>query len=175
MGNGTTDFPGLPFLRPAFVYNNKRPVILSFRSFRFLGQHWAETIHIISLTRYAPKPPLCVTPFSHAMFIVSVQANKGMKVNESRKTSVILVPSHIGLACTTGALWNKLYGTKSEANTIFPAYLSRLAQKAPVMQAKPICKGDCAAQSRSIPVDWLLKPHQETKAKPNVNTVKFRK
>ena len=26
----------------------------------------------------------------NAMFIVSVQANKGMKVNESRKTSVIL-------------------------------------------------------------------------------------
>ena len=28
--------------------------------------------------------------FTYAMFIVSVQANKGMKVNESRKTSVIL-------------------------------------------------------------------------------------
>ena len=83
----------LPFRRPAFVYNNKRPVILSFRSFRILGQHWAETIlnlsnrNIILLTRYAPKLPLSVMPF---MFIVSVQANKGMKVNESRKTSVIL-------------------------------------------------------------------------------------
>ena len=55
--------------RPAFVYNNKRPVILSFRSFRILGQHWAETIlnlfnlYIISLTRYAPKLPLSVMPF----------------------------------------------------------------------------------------------------------------
>ena len=86
---------GLPFRRPTFVYNNKRPVILSFRSFRILGQHWAEiiltlfTLYIISLTRYAPKPPLCVTPFFYAMFIVSVQANKGRR---SRK--VVKHPSY---------------------------------------------------------------------------------
>ena len=34
-----------------------------------------------------------------------------------------------------------LYEPKSEANTAFRACLSRLAHKAPVMQAKPICRG----------------------------------
>ena len=34
-----------------------------------------------------------------------------------------------------------LYEPKSEANTVFRACLSRLAHKAPVMQAKPICGG----------------------------------
>ena len=49
--------------------------------------------------------------FTYGMFIVSVQANKGMKVYEGRETSAILfIIIHernsriIGLACTTGAL-----------------------------------------------------------------------
>ena len=52
------------------------------------------------------------------MFIVSVQANKGMKVNESRKTSVILFIHERNsrprrphkLRCTTGALLAKKQG-----------------------------------------------------------------
>ena len=55
--------------------------------------------------------------FTYGMFIVSVQANKGMKVYEGRETSAILfIIIHernsriIGLACTTGALLAKKRG-----------------------------------------------------------------
>ena len=61
-----------------------------------------------------------------------------------------------------------LYEPKRDANTAFRACLPRLAHKAPVMQANLYVWGDCAemdktktsvihgaAQSLSIPVDWL--------------------
>ena len=75
-----------------------------------------------------------------------------------------------------------LYEPKREANTAFRACLPRLAHKAPVMQAKPICRGTVRSWiiqrlliyypwCGSVTVDsgWLIKPHRETKAKTNVN------
>ena len=99
---------GLPFRRPALFIIIKDPFFFLFAPLGFLGSTEPRLFSISSTcTSYRLLDmlrnrlfPSC--RFTYVMFIVSVQANKGMKVNESRKTSVILVysreklaPSHI--------------------------------------------------------------------------------
>ena len=82
--------------------------------------------------------------FTYAMFIASVQANKGMKVNEGRKHPPYCLFSRETRALTDLTSYVAqlaLYEPKSEANTALRASLPCLTHKAPVMQAKPICKG----------------------------------
>ena len=93
-------------------------------------------LYIISLTRYAPKSPLSVTPFY--LFIKEWKVCEGVKHPPyclfTRETRALTdLTSYVAQLA--------LYEPKSEENTIFRACLSRLAHKAPVMQAKPICRG----------------------------------
>ena len=87
---------GLPFRRPALFIIIKDPLFFLFAPLGFLGSTEPRLFSTSSTcTSYRLLDmlrnrffPSC--RFTYVMFIVSVQANKGMKVNESRKTSVIL-------------------------------------------------------------------------------------
>ena len=100
---------------------------------RFYQRFTLFNLYIISLTRYAPKSPLSVTPF-----YLFIKVCEGVKHPPyclfTRETRALTdLTSYVAQLA--------LYEPKSEENTIFRACLSRLAHKAPVMQAKPICRG----------------------------------
>ena len=102
MGNGTTDFPGLPSLRPAFVYNNKRPVILSFRSFRsteprlFSPSSTCTSYRLLDMLRNRLFPS-CVLPMPCSSFLCKL-------IKEWRSMKVVKHPQYCLFTRETRAL-----------------------------------------------------------------------